>query len=154
MKITNSHQLNQQQKEQILQLWNNEYPEKIAYKDMASFENYLEKLNEVNHFLLSDTDKIYGWAITFIRDNETWFAVILSENLHGKGWGTKILSILKKNKNELNGWVIDHNSDKKLNGDFYRSPLEFYIKNEFEVLTDIRLELEIMSAVKIKWKNN
>lgn len=152
MKITNTHQLSQEQKEQILQLWNNEYPEKLAYKNIADFENYLEKLNEVNHFLLlNDNEKIQGWAITFKRENEIWFAIILSESLHGKGWGTKVLHELKRHKNELNGWVIDNNNDKKLNGNFYRSPLEFYIKNDFEVLSDIRLELKIMSAVKIKW---
>ncbi|REC52969.1 N-acetyltransferase [Chryseobacterium piscium] len=153
MKITNTHQLNQEQKEQILQLWNNEYPEKLAYKSIDGFENYLEKLNEVNHFLLmNDDEKIQGWAITFEREGDTWFAIILSENLHGKGWGTKVLNELKRHKNELNGWVIDNSNGKKLNGNFYKSPLEFYLKNEFEVLSDIRLELEIMSAVKIKWK--
>lgn len=152
MKITNTNQLNLEQKEQILQLWNNEYPEKLAYKNIDGFENYLEKLNEVNHFLLlNDDEKIQGWAITFERDNETWFAIILSENLHGKGWGTKVLNELKRHKNELNGWVIDNSNDKKLNGNFYKSPLEFYLKNDFKVLSDVRLELEIMSAVKIKW---
>lgn len=152
MKITNTHQLNQQQKEQILQLWNNEYPEKLTYKNIEGFENYLEKLSKVNHFLLSnDDEKIQGWAITFERESETWFAIILSDNLHGKGWGTKVLNELKQNKNELNGWVIDNSNDKKRNGSFYKSPLEFYLKNEFKILSDIRLELEIMSAVKIKW---
>jgi len=153
MKITTTHQLNLVQKEQVLQLWNNEYPEKLTYKNMAGFESYLEKLNEVKHFLLANNDeKIQGWAITFKRENETWFAIILSENLHGKGWGTKVLNELKQNKKALNGWVIDHSDDKKRNGSFYKSPLEFYLKNGFEVLSDTRLELEIMSAVKIKWK--
>ncbi|MDQ8143144.1 GNAT family N-acetyltransferase [Chryseobacterium sp. CFS15] len=153
MKITTTHQLNQVQKEQVLQLWNNEYPEKLTYKNMAGFESYLEKLNEVKHFLLANNDeKIQGWAITFKRENETWFAIILSENLHGKDWGTKVLNELKQNKKALNGWVIDHSDDKKRNGSFYKSPLEFYLKNGFEVLSDTRLELKIMSAVKIKWK--
>jgi len=153
MKITTTHQLNLVQKEQVLQLWNNEYPEKLAYKNMAGFESYLENLNEVKHFLLANNDeKIQGWAITFKRENETWFAIILSENLHGKGWGTKVLNELKQNKKALNGWVIDHSDDKKRNGSFYKSPLEFYLKNGFEVLSDTKLELEIMSAVKIKWK--
>ena len=153
MKITTTHQISQVQTEQILQLWNNEYPEKLTYKNMAGFESYLEKLNEVKHFLLANNDeKIQGWAVTFKRENETWFAIILSENLHGKGWGTKVLNELKQNKKALNGWVIDHSDDKKRNGSFYKSPLEFYLKNGFEVLSDTRLELEIMSAVKIRWK--
>lgn len=42
MKITTTHQISQVQKEQILQLWNNEYPEKLTYKNMAGFESYLE----------------------------------------------------------------------------------------------------------------
>ncbi|MCJ8153793.1 GNAT family N-acetyltransferase [Chryseobacterium sp. SSA4.19] len=153
MKITTTHQLNKDQKPQILQLWNKEYPEKLAYENVPDFEKYLEKLSEANHFLLAcDTEKIQGWASTFKRENETWFAVILSEDLHGKGWGTKMLNRLKQYEIELNGWVIDHNFDRKSNGSFYRSPLAFYLKNEFEILSDIRLELEIMSAVKIKWK--
>lgn len=153
MKIKTTHQLNLVQKEQVLQLWNNEYPEKLTYKNMSGFESYLEKLNEVKHFLLAnDDEKIQGWAITFKRENKTWFAIILSENLHGKGWGTKVLNELKQNKKALNGWVIDHSNDKKRNGSFYKSPLDFYLKNGFEVLSDTRLELEIMSAVKIKWK--
>lgn len=151
MKITTTNHLNLEQKRQILQLWNNEYPEKLAYKNLEGFENYLEKLHNVNHFLLTDNEEIHGWAITFMRDSEIWFAIILSGNIHGEGWGTKILNELKQNKTELNGWVIDHNNDKKINGEFYKSPLEFYLKNEFKVLSDIRLELEMMSAVKIKW---
>ncbi|MFC7348408.1 hypothetical protein ACFQO9_16950 [Chryseobacterium zhengzhouense] len=151
MKITTTNCLDLKQKRQILQLWNNEYPEKLAYKNLEGFENYLEKLHNVNHFLLADNEEIHGWAITFMRDNEIWFAIILSGNIHGEGWGTKILNELKRNKTELNGWVIDHNNDKKINGEFYKSPLEFYLKNEFKVLSDIRLELEMMSAVKIKW---
>lgn len=151
MKITTTNCLDLKQKRQILQLWNNEYPEKLAYKNLEGFENYLEKLHNVNHFLLTDNEKIHGWAITFMRDSEIWFAIILSGNIHGEGWGTKMLNELKQNKTELNGWVIDHNNDKKINGEFYKSPLEFYLKNEFKLLSDIRLELEIMSAVKIKW---
>lgn len=151
MKIITNNRLDLEQKRQILQLWNNEYPEKLAYKNLEGFENYLEKLHNVNHFLLTDNEEIHGWAITFMRDSEIWFAIILSGNIHGEGWGTKMLNELKQNKTELNGWVIDHNNDKKINGEFYKSPLEFYLKNEFKVLSDIRLELEIMSAVKIKW---
>lgn len=151
MKIITNNRLDLEQKRQILQLWNNEYPEKLAYKNLEGFENYLEKLHNVNHFLLTDNEEIHGWAITFMRDSEIWFAIILSGNIHGEGWGTKMLNELKRNKTELNGWVIDHNNDKKINGEFYKSPLEFYLKNEFKVLSDVRLELEIMSAVKIKW---
>lgn len=152
MQIIKLTQLNESQKEQIFDLWNTEYPEKLVYHSMADFESYLSRLTEQNHYVLSDTnDKIKGWAITFIRENEKWFAIIISGKLHGKGIGTEMLNELKKNESILNGWVIDHNSDKKHNGDRYRSPLEFYIKNGFKVIRETRLELEVMSAVKIKW---
>ncbi|OPC39238.1 GNAT family N-acetyltransferase [Elizabethkingia anophelis] len=152
MKIIKQTELDQKQKIQIFELWNNEYPEKLAYKTVEEFENYLNNLIEQSHYLLLDEVGQYsGWATTFTRDNEIWFAIIISEKLHGKGIGTKILNSLKEDKHALNGWVIDHNSDKKLNGSIYKSPLDFYIKNNFNVINDTRLELEIMSAVKIKW---
>lgn len=152
MKIVRHNELNNKQKEKIWKLWNSEYPEKLAYNSVTDFENYLNKLTEQNHYLLLDeNEKINGWATTFTRENEKWFAIILSEKLHGKGFGTKILNRLKSNENILNGWVIDHNLDKKQDGKIYKSPLEFYIKNGFETLNKRRLELEIISAVKIKW---
>lgn len=152
MKIIRQTKLNDKQKAKISELWNNEYPEKLAYNSVADFDNYLNKLTEQNHYLLLDkNEEINGWAITFIRENEKWFAIILSEKLHGKGFGSKMLNELKNDENTLNGWVIDHNSDKKISGDFYQSPLKFYLKNGFKTLKETRLELEIMSAVKIKW---
>jgi hypothetical protein len=51
----------------------------------------------------------------------------------------------------LNGWVIDHNNDKRKDGLIYISPLKFYEKCGFEIQSDIRLELDNISAVKIKW---
>lgn len=97
MQIIKLTQLNETQKEQIFDLWNTEYPEKLVYHSMADFENYLNKLIDQNHYVLSDTnDEIQGWAITFIRENEKWFAIIISEKLHGKGIGTEMLNELKK----------------------------------------------------------
>lgn len=64
-----------------------------------------------------------------------------------------MLNKLKEDEAVLNGWVIDHDSDKKLNGNYYKSPIEFYQKNGFEIIAETRLELDIMSAVKIKWIN-
>ena len=58
---------------------------------------------------------------------------------------------LKQVEPILNGWVIDHNNDKKINGLTYFSPLKFYEKCGFEIQTDNRLELDKISAVKIKW---
>lgn len=152
MKIVKQTALNDRQKEDILGLWNNEYPEKLAYNTIADFENYLHKLHGQHHYLLLDeNEQTIGWATTFTRVNEKWFAIIIAGKLHGKGIGTKILNKLKEDENSLNGWVIDHNADKKSDGSHYRSPLGFYLKNHFEIVGETRLELETMSAAKIRW---
>ena len=153
-KIIKATELNEHSKQQVLDLWNNEYPEKLSYNNLGEFDHYLQNLNNLNHFLLTDNiNIILGWALTFDRDNEKWFAIILSEKVQGKGLGRKMLDELKQVEPILNGWVIDHNNDKKKNGLTYVSPLKFYEKCGFEIQTDNRLELDKISAVKIKWTN-
>ena len=87
-----------------------------------------------------------------MRDNERWFAIILHSKFQGRGLGTKLLKFAKHQEQELNGWVIDHNRDKKKNGECYTSPLSFYLKNGFEKLPENRFKSQKISAVKIKWK--
>ncbi len=153
MRIVNQSQLSNTDKQQVLNLWNNEYPEKLAYKNTEAFQEYLNRLSEQNHYLLKDEiGNLQGWAFTFKRSDEKWFAIIISEQLQGKGIGRKILNHLKEKESELNGWVIDHHNDKKLNGNLYKSPVGFYQKNGFEIISAIRLELETIAAVKIRWK--
>jgi hypothetical protein len=153
-KITKTTELNEQEKQKVLDLWNNEYPEKLSYNSLGEFDHYLQNLNNINHFLLTiNVDIILGWALTFDRDNEKWFAIILSEKAQGKGLGRKMLDELKQVEPILNGWVIDHTNDKKKNELTYVSPLKFYEKCGFEILTDNRLEIDKISAVKIKWTN-
>lgn len=144
--------LDTRQKQSLMQLWNSEYPKNLAYQNIADFEKYLQNLSDIRHILLVDGfDNILDWAFTFIRDEERWFAILLSETIQGEGFGKKMIDKLKSQENELNGWVIDHNSDKKSNGQNYLSPLGFYRKCGFKVLTNERIELEKISAIKIKW---
>lgn len=151
-KIIQTNALNEQAKQQVLDLWNNEFPVNISYNSLEEFDNYLQKLSKLKHYLLiSANDMILGWALTFERDNEKWFAIILSEKIQRKGFGCKILNELKQSEPILNAWVIDHQNDKKKNGLTYISPLKFYEKCGFEILSDVRLELDKISAVKIKW---
>ena len=145
-------ELSKMQKKEILNLWNNEYPEKLNYETLSEFEKYLENLTEQSHIIvINENQKIEGWYFDFIRENEKWFAIILNSNYHGKGFGTKILNLAKEKESQLNGWVIDKNNDRKKNGELYKSPLDFYLKNGFKKLVKNRLELEKISAVKIKW---
>lgn len=152
MKISETTELTMGQKEAILALWNSEYPGEICYSEFADFENYLNNLTDKYHLLLTGEDEeILGWAFQFVREGKLWFAIILSEKIHGQRYGTKMLNVLKKRNTRLSGWTIDHNNSFKQNGNPYRSPLGFYLKNGFTVMQDVRLETEKISAVKIEW---
>lgn len=152
MKIIKTKELNTLQKEGVIKIWNNEYPKSLMHKTISSFDEYLNKLtNKTHYLLLGDLENILGWSITFERDNGQWFALIIDKTLQGKGYGTTLLNKLKEDKSVLNGWAIDSNNDIKENGEVYKSPLNFYLKNGFKVYPEERFESEVMSAVKIKW---
>jgi hypothetical protein len=153
MKIFQEEVLSLDQKKSLMQLWNNEYPEKLNYVAMHDFDLYLDGLFNVKHHLLIDDENIIkGWAFSFLRDNEDWFAIIIDNQIQGTGKGTLLIEELKKNKINLNGWVVDHENEIKQNNEPYKSPLLFYLKNGFTVCTETRIENEKISAVKINWK--
>jgi hypothetical protein len=83
---------------------------------------------------------------------EIWFAIIVDSRCHKIGIGTLLLDALKQDSEVLNGWVTDHDRYMKTSCARYLSPLVFYRKNSFEVLHDTRLEIEKLSAVKIRWQ--
>ena len=145
--------LSTSEKLKVLELWNQEYPEKLSYENLEKFNEYLSELSNLSHMLLIDSnEKIKGWYFDFIRENERWFAIILEDSIHGKGLGSKVLKLAKQKENVLNGWVIDHNNAKRKNGTTYNSPLNFYIKNSFKIVPQKRLESTKISAVKIRWE--
>jgi GNAT superfamily N-acetyltransferase len=122
-------------------------------KTNADLELYLNGISNLKHYLLfDDSNKINGWAFTFLREEENWFAIILDHQIQGKGNGSLLINELKKNNTSLNGWVTDHENEVKQNNESYKSPMPFYLKNGFIILPEIRIENEKMSAVKINWK--
>lgn len=152
MKITETISPDEAQKSALLELWNREYPLKLKHKTLLDLEIFLDTLKESRHyFLFSESAEIMGWGSVFTRDNDRWFAMILDGRIHAKGHGTSLLNTLKGPEPELNGWVIDHDRAVKENDDPYRSPLGFYLKNGFRVIPSLRIESDIISAVKIKW---
>ena len=155
MDIINTKELSIEWKREILNLWNCEYPLKMSYNSLDEFDEYLNKLGDQNHTLFFNSEnQIKAWYVDFIRDEERFFAIILDSEEQGKGYGSIVLNLAKENNHELNAWVIDHENDKKQNGEPYRSPLNFYVKNAFEVLPEVRLEVDKISAVKIRWRRN
>lgn len=87
----------------------------------------------------------------FTRDEEIWFSIIINKNHQKRGIGRMLLNKAKEGYIVLNGWVVDKDSYLKQDGSPYSSPLGFYQKNGFEVLPEIRLSNEKLSAVKIRW---
>ncbi|MDR6845048.1 hypothetical protein [Flavobacterium granuli] len=152
MKIIQTGVITLEQKESLFELWNAEYPERIGYKDLPEFEDYLDGLLSVKHYLLVDhLNQISGWAFTFVREEEDWFGIIINSKIQGKRFGTILLDELKRNTSVLNGWATDHQNDIKRNKEPYMSPLEFYAKNGFIVDQNIRMENDKISAIKIRW---
>jgi GNAT superfamily N-acetyltransferase len=154
MNLTETKTLNEKQKLEIIELWNNEYPKELSHSGLIEFDQYLQPLSEKNHILLSNEDGIVkGWLIYFVRDNEQCFAMLLDASLQGKGWGSKFLDLAKERNSELNGWVIDNDSEPKQNGENYKSPIGFYRKNDFEIRTDIQLKKKNINGIKVIWKS-
>lgn len=152
MRIAEARSLTFAQKNAILQLWNSEYPASLKYDTIALLEDYLDHLGDKKHYLLMNDEGIMsGWAFTFTRDGEKWFAMILGRHAQKKGYGSKILDHIKQGETILNGWVMDHNNAVKSNGKSYISPMGFYLKNNFTVHPGTRIENEKLSAVKISW---
>ncbi|MEL7269338.1 MAG: GNAT family N-acetyltransferase [Bacteroidota bacterium] len=152
MEFLESSVLSDAQKLEIIALWNEEYPVSLSHKSMDTFNQYLESITNPYHILLIDSDrKIQGWCLCFTRESERWFTLILSSNIHGKGFGTQLLEHARVKEEQLNGWVIDHDEEKKKNGERYRSPLSFYLRNGFEIVPSERLDNKI-SAIKVIWK--
>jgi len=154
MRIIQTENLSEDQKEVLRELWNEEYPARLHLKTIEDFESYLNGISNTKHYLLfDDSDKIIGWTFTFLRDGEDWFAIILNSKIQGKGNGSLLMNEIKKEKASLNGWVIDQENEVKQNNELYKSPMSFYIKNGFTILTETRIENEKMSAVKINWRS-
>ncbi len=154
MNFITTTKLSNAQKEAIHNIWNTEYPATLQHTALNDFDNYLNKLTNHKHLLATDGDgMVKGWLFSFIREDETWFSLLIDHSEQGQGLGSQLLNLAKDACTELNGWVIDHNNAVKSDGTLYKSPMDFYLKHNFVVLHDIRLEIEVMSAVKIKWIN-
>ena len=148
MEIQKLKLLTSKQRDQINQLWNEEYPIKLN----NYFSLLLEGVENYHHYIVEDSDSnIVAWAVDFEKENEIRFSIIVKSRYQGKGWGSLLIAKLQSEVDELYGWVIDHNNSIKANGENYISPLPFYIKQGFSVLSDKRIESEMLSATKVHW---
>jgi len=149
MMLKKTQHLTNSQYQQIQDLWNQEYPQSLMHR----FPILLDGVANFQHYILEDEhQKVLGWAVSFEKDGEIRFSIIVDELYQGKGWGKLLIQQLMTDLDEFYGWVIDHDGDLKANGVPYQSPLEFYRKLGFEILHHQRLDNEFLKAVKIQWK--
>ena len=155
MKIIETKTLNNQHKKSILQLWNQEYPAALSFENINSLEEYLNEYSNTTHyFLYKNKAEFLGWACLFERNQEVWFAIIIDSRIQKKGFGKSLINIFKTKQSTLNAWVIDHHLYVKKDGSSYFSPLGFYLKNNFIIKGEQRIELKKITAVKIEWKKD
>ena len=154
MEIVKTEFLTTGQKEQVVNLWNHQYPKDLSLAGVEGFDVYLEKLSDKHHLLLVDNEQILGWLIYFIRDGERCFAMLLDPRLQGKGMGTALLRKAMEYNSELVGWVIDTNEHLKSDGSFYRSPVDFYRKIGFEITPDVASVKNGIKGVRVRWRKD
>ena len=143
--------LNETQFKDINELWNNEYPIKLKDRFPLLLQDAICK----NHYLIEDENKsVIAWAVVFEKDNQIRFSIIVSSKQKGKGLGTDLINLIKTDHPSFYGWVIDHNNDLKLNNEPYLSPLDFYMKQGFQIIPESRIDSEMIKAVLIKWEAN
>lgn len=136
----------------VLRLWNEEYPSTLALSGPLDLDRYLLTLSGPQHFLLvADTDELYGWSCSFTRDGDVWFAMIVAGAQQGRGYGRMLMEAMRTRHDRLPGWVIDAEGAAKRNGEPYRSPLGFYLRNGFEVIPEERSGTSALSAVRMRW---
>jgi len=135
----------------LFTLWNSEYPKEATFRKESDLVDYLNTLSLSKHQLLKDENGLLkAWFCTFQRIDLPWFAMIVSRDLQGKGWGRKFLEEAQKKHSILNGWAVDHNEYQKVDGSPYPSPLGFYSKLGFRK-TKLKLGEGNLSVVHIVW---
>jgi predicted GNAT family N-acyltransferase len=148
MQLINTAILSDNQIQKIDVLWNQAYPKNLINR----FAILLTDASNYRHFIIeNDAREIVAWAVLFDKENETRFSIIVGEASKGMGLGGQLMDALKQACPCFYGWVIDHDNDLKNDGTNYPSPLTFYLKHGFEVLSEQRLDTPIIKAVKVKW---
>lgn len=151
MKIIRTKKLDEVTHGEINELWDNEYPVRLN----GRYLTLLDGVENFEHFLIRNhQDSLLAWTVYFEKEGEIRFSIIVDPKAAGKGLGTILLDQLKKELDEFYGWVVDIEGDVKKDGSFYSSPLNFYRKNGFVVLEDVRIDNDVLNAVKIRWKRN
>jgi GNAT superfamily N-acetyltransferase len=149
MKIHRSITLSANQLNEIETLWNAEYPLKL--KDRFNLL-LAETTKNIHYYCTNESGEIIAWSVLFEKENDLRFSIIVASNYQKEGLGSALLSEMKKEGVPCSGWVIDHDTDLKSDGNYYLSPLNFYLKNGFSLDDSCRLNNEMIKAVLVRYK--
>lgn len=137
MIINKTKILTDKQREQINALRDDKYPSKL--KDR--FPIHLDGADWYNQYIIEDlNNNTIAWTVDFEKKSQIRFSIIVASIHKGKGLGRMLIEKLRTENEEFYGWVIDHNNDFKLNGEYYKTPMPFYLKHGFEILNDKRID--------------
>ncbi|OYU84694.1 MAG: hypothetical protein CFE24_05180 [Flavobacterium sp. BFFFF2] len=91
MNIFKTKQLTDRQFAQINQLWNEEFPVKLADR----FPILLEGVENYSHYLVEDAQQqVMAWAVDFEKDQQVRFSIIVAAKHQGKGIGALLINQL------------------------------------------------------------
>jgi predicted GNAT family N-acyltransferase len=148
--IIKTKELSLNQVEQINQAWNDEYPIKLNNR----FRILLNDAKSYMHYIIeNEKQEIIAWGVMFEKEDEHRFSILVVKKYQGQELGNQLIDSFKKDYPIFYGWVIDHDNDVKANGEKYVSPLPFYLKHGFTILNEQRIDTEIISAVKVEFKD-
>ena len=77
--------------------------------------------------------------------------MIVNGKYQRQGIGSKMITMAKERFKDLHGWIVMDFSHKRSNGDIYPSPLNFYMKNGFEVTGKTLDSIPDVTLYQIKW---
>lgn len=141
--------LSQSQSMQIDRAWNEEYPIKLNNR----FGLLLNDTKSHLHYIIeNEKQEVIAWGVMFEKDAERRFSILVLSKYKSQGLGKQLIDAFKKDYPVFYGWVIDHDNDVKANGEKYISPLPFYLKLGFNILSEQRIESEMIAAVKVVYK--
>ncbi len=155
MKFIEKSSLEDSEIKRIRELWNSEYPSIISHSSFRDTSDYLNKLiNPAHIFCLNEENEIMAWFCDFDRDDEHWFVMIIDSRFQNKGIGSEFLDRCKKKNELLNGWIVVEDAYELWDGRPYKSPLGFYLKNDFEAHYDVSSDSHKLKTIKVTWKRN
>ncbi len=142
--IKNWHDLTWDELKKFARIWNEEYPTIIDRYHLPKLTGKKPLLSEHSkHWKIilarkknHPKENIIGFIqLQLSRENDRicFFIMAIDRSHQRMGIGTKLLEKAKELVDELHGWVIVEDIYFKEDGSPYHSPLQFYLRNGFEL---------------------